>query len=163
VVPKIITTFLPALSAILPEKNLETKAPRKEYPIKRIVAWGEAISGNEEIRDWLTANNYPELAAFTYAINLRDDAREWLMTEGHPELMALVIGSEGGASACKWLRAHGYSKLALVAEGADNEDEAINTLLKEGHREWAMISLKIQYVKNNIQSDHDDVHRISTR
>ena len=30
---RIITTFLPALSAILPEKNLETNAPKVNKPI----------------------------------------------------------------------------------------------------------------------------------
>ena len=33
VVPIIITTLLPALSAIFPEKNLDTKAPRVNKPI----------------------------------------------------------------------------------------------------------------------------------
>ena len=33
----------------------------KKYPEKIVVAWGEAISGNIEIRDWLMKNNYPEL------------------------------------------------------------------------------------------------------
>ena len=72
----------------------------KQYPPKIIVAWGEAISGNTKIRDWLASNNYAELAMFTFALNLNEEARDWLMKEGHPELMALVMGSEGDEKAC---------------------------------------------------------------
>ena len=135
----------------------------KQYSPKIIVAWAEAISGNKKLRDWLASNGFAELSAFTYALNLHDDARSWLMTEGHPELMALIRGAEGEEKACIWLRENNFSKLALIAEGADNDDEAIRKLLLEGHREWAMISLKMRAVKNDIQSDHDDVHQFSTR
>lgn len=135
----------------------------KQYSPKIIVAWAEAISGNKKLRDWLASNGFAELSAFTYALNLHDDARSWLMTEGHPELMALIRGAEGEKKACIWLRENNFSKLALIAEGADNDDEAIRKLLLEGHREWAMISLKMRAVKNDIQSDHDDVHQFSTR
>ncbi len=135
----------------------------KQYSPKIIVAWAEAISGNKKLRDWLASNGYVELSAFTYALNLDESARSWLMTEGHPELMALIRGAEGEEKACKWLRKNNFSKLALIAEGADNDDEAVRQLLLDGNREWAMISLKIRSVKNNIQSDHDDVHKFSTR
>ncbi len=135
----------------------------KQYSPKIIVAWGEAISGNRKIRDWLVANGYVELAIFTFALNLNEEAREWLMKEGHPELMALVMGSEGDEKACAWLRKNSFSKLALIAEGADNDDEAIETLLKQGHKEWVMISMKIRGIKNAIQIDHDDWHKYSIR
>ena len=85
------------------------------------------------------------------------------MKEGHPELMALIRGAEGEKKACVWLRENKFSKLALIAEGADNDDEAVRQLLLDGNREWAMISLKMRSVKNDIQSDHDDVHKFSTR
>lgn len=135
----------------------------KQYSPKIIVAWGEAISGNTKLRNWLSANGFAELSTFTYALNLNDDARTWLMTEGHPELMALIRGTEGDKKACQWLRQNNFSKLALIAEGADNDNEAINKLLKDGHKEWVMISLKIRAVKNEIQTDNDDWHRFSTR
>ena len=47
---------------------------RFEYPPKILVAWGEAISGNGEIRDWLIKNGYPELGLFTFALRNKDDA-----------------------------------------------------------------------------------------
>ena len=146
------TKVLPYLYAIV-----------KQYPPKIIVAWGEAISGNLKIREWLAANNYPELAIFSSALNLNEDAREWLMKNGHTELMALVMGAEGDEKACVWLRANGFKKVALMAEGADNDQVAIEELLKGGHQEWVMISMKIRGVKNAIQRDQDDWHTYSTR
>ena len=37
----------------------------RQYPVKVLVAWGEAISGNAEFRDWLLGNGYPELGLFS--------------------------------------------------------------------------------------------------
>ena len=41
----------------------------RQYPIKVLVAWGEAISGNGEFRDWLLGNGYPELGLFVHALH----------------------------------------------------------------------------------------------
>ena len=43
-----------------------------QYPAKVLLAWGEAISGNREIRDWLMQNGYPELALTCHALHLDD-------------------------------------------------------------------------------------------
>lgn len=133
----------------------------RQYTTKIIVAWGEAISGNKKIKDWLKENGYPELSCFVYALQLQDSARKWLMDNNCPELMALVMGSEGDKKALNWLRANSYSKLALIAEGADNDNTAIEELLKMDEKEWAMISLKIRAVKNSIQEDNEDWHKQS--
>lgn len=135
----------------------------KSYEPKIIVAWGEAISGNVKIRKWLMGNGFPELATFCYALELHDEARDWLMKNNHPELMALVMGAEGDEKALNWLRRHSYSKLALIAEGADNDQSAVEELLIAGHKEWAIISMKIRAVKNDIQSSQDDWHSMSRR
>jgi len=132
-----------------------------QYPAKVLLAWGEAISGNSEIRDWLMANGYPELALTCHALRLTDSARSWLLANGHPHLMALVSGSEGNAQAIVWLDKFGFNFLKDVALGADNDDEAITRLLKANQREWAGISLKIRAVKNQIETEHNDMHRIS--
>ena len=78
----------------------------KKYPIKILVAWGEAISGNAELRNWLMGNGYPELGLFVHALQLDDKARQWLIQEGYPALMALCAGSEGDMHAVEWLRNH---------------------------------------------------------
>ena len=62
------------------------------YPIKIVLAWAEAVSGNEGIRTWLMENGYPELGLFVHALNNQDEARTWLMQNGFPHLMALING-----------------------------------------------------------------------
>ncbi len=132
-----------------------------EYPAKVLLAWGEAISGNQEIRDWLMSNGYPELALTCHALQHVESARSWLMSNAQPHLMALVRGSEGDARAVEWLEKFGYSYLKDVALGADNDDEAVTRLLKLNQREWAGIALKIRAVKNRIEAENNDMHRIS--
>ena len=134
-----------------------------QYPAKVLLAWGEAISGNLEIREWLMTNGYPELGLTCHALQLVDSARSWLMANGHPHLMALVSGCEGDKQALQWLEKFGYTYLKDVALGADNDDEAVKRLLKANQREWAGIALKIRAVKNQIESDNNDMHKISRR
>ncbi len=61
----------------------------------------------------------------------------------------------------EWLEKFGYSYLKDVALGADNDDEAVTRLLKLNQREWAGIALKIRAVKNRIEAENNDMHRIS--
>ena len=93
----------------------------RQYPVKVLVAWGEAISGNAEFRDWLLGNGYPELGLFVHALHNQDEARAWLLNEGFPELMALCNGAEGKGSAVQWLRNHDHPVLALMALAAGAE------------------------------------------
>ena len=134
-----------------------------QYPAKVLLAWGEAISGNLEIQEWLMTNGYPELGLTCHALQLVDSARSWLMANGHPHLMALVSGCEGDKQALLWLEKFGYTYLKDVALGADNDDEAVKRLLKANQREWAGIALKIRAIKNQIESDNNDMHKISRR
>jgi hypothetical protein len=74
-----------------------------------------------------------------------------------------VSGSEGDAQAIQWMEKFGFNYLKDVALGADNDDEAVTRLIKSGQREWAGIALKIRSVKNQIESDNNDMHKISRR
>lgn len=132
-----------------------------QYPAKVLLAWGEAISGNQPLKDWLAGNGYPELAMACHAVRNHRPSRLWLMEHRHEHLMALVRGCEGDRGAVAWLRNYGFTYLAWVAEGADNNDEAIKSLLQREQREWAGISLKIRSVKNQIEGDHNSLYKIS--
>ena len=132
-----------------------------QYPAKVLLAWGEAISGNRPLLNWLMKNGYQELGMTCHAIRLVDSARDWLMANGHPHLMALVNGAEGNKNAIVWLRQYGYTYLADMALGADNDDDAIQRLIAAEQREWAGVALKIRSVKNQIEERHNDVHSLS--
>ena len=130
----------------------------RQYPVKVLVAWGEAISGNRELRDWLLGNGFPELGLFVHAMHNQQSAREWLQQEGYPELLALCCGTEGDARAVQWLLNHGYLTLANMARAADNDDDAMRTLMEEPDRVWATLALKMRSIKNGIEDRHNDWH-----
>lgn len=132
---------------------------RTEYPAKVLLAWGEAISGNTGLRDWLIKNGYPELGIFTFALVNKPDARKWLMDNGHPHLMALINGIEGSAEALDWLDRNGMHVLRQVALTGDGEPDAFQWLLEHGHRELAMLGHKMHVVKRQIDEDHSDPHK----
>ena len=130
----------------------------RQYPVKVLVAWGEAISGNRELRDWLLGNGFPELGLFVHAMHNQQSAREWLQQEGFPELMALCCGTEGDARAVQWLLNHGHITLANMARAADNDDDAMRILMEEPDRIWATLALKMRSIKNGIEDRHNDWH-----
>ncbi|MCC6600188.1 MAG: hypothetical protein IT223_05890 [Crocinitomicaceae bacterium] len=132
-----------------------------EYSSKIILAWGEAIGGNKQIRDWLTENGYPELGIFVFALHHKKDAREWLMDNGYPHLMALINGAEGNQNARLWLRKYGYDIMEKMALAADNNEEAVVWLLQQGYKDMAIIAQKIRVVKNEIERRNNDMHSIS--
>lgn len=130
------------------------------YPVKIVVAWAEAIGGNNKIRDWLGKNGYPELYTFVYALKLKDEAKEWLMKNNYPHLVALIDGAEGNETARSWLLRNKFSILWHMALAADGDVESTNWLLKY-ERDFAMVALKIQMVKMDIETDNSDPHKIS--
>ena len=132
-----------------------------DYPAKVLLAWSEAIKGNPEIRDWLMKNGYPELGLFSFALRNNDEAREWLIKNNFPHLMALIRGCEGDPNAILWLRKFKLDTLVYVARAADNSEEAMTYLVSNNHLELARVAAQMRFVKNTIERDNNDVHKIS--
>jgi len=132
------------------------------YPAKVLLAWGEAISGNRKIREWLMANGYPELGVFVFALHNKEDAKEWLLENGHPHLAATIAGAEGKKDAVEWLKKYEFDVLVHVALTGDGNADSFKWLLDQGQREMAMVAKKIEEVKDMIERDNNDVHRISS-
>lgn len=132
---------------------------RTEYPAKILLAWGEAISGNAPLRDWLIKNGYPELGIFTFALRNKQDARQWLMRNGHPHLLAVITGIEGDQGALDWLDRNGMHVLRQVAMAGDGDEEAFKWLLAHDHRELAMLGRKMHVVKRGMDEDYLDPHK----
>ena len=135
---------------------------RLEYPAKILLAWGEAISGNREIRDWLIKHGYPELGIFTFALRNKHEAREWLMKNGHPHLMAVITGIEGDEKALQWLDDHEMHVLRKVALTGDGDTDSFRWLVDHGHRELAMIGTKMNRVKRDLDEKYGDIHHYPT-
>jgi len=130
------------------------------YPQKIMLAWIEAIGGNSEIRDWLLKNGYQELGLFIFALRNMYNARMWLMENGFPHLLALINGVEGNAQALTWLEANKYDLLKVIAVAADG-DAGAKKWLMINDKILAMLALKIEFVKDEIERDNNDVHKIS--
>jgi hypothetical protein len=143
-------------------KKHELSKMKTSYPTKIIVAWGESISGNSKIRDWLMANGYPELGIFVHALNNQNEARKWLLDNNHPHLMALINGCEGNINAINWLKKFEFDVLAHMALAADNHPKAYTWLIENDFREWAIVAEKIRLVKNDLDRRNNDVHSFST-
>ena len=62
----------------------------RPYPTKVLLAWAEAISGNDEFRDWLMGSEYPELGVFCHALHNEPTSRAWMRHAGHHVLIALL-------------------------------------------------------------------------
>lgn len=132
-----------------------------EYPSKIILAWAEAVKGNSKLRDWLMKNGYPELGIFTHALHNQDESIKWLFDNNHPHLAALAIGATGKPDALAWLRKYDLDILEKVALVADNDEFALHWLVKQGYKEFAHLGLNMRYVKNQIDLDNNDPHKIS--
>ena len=131
------------------------------YPSKILVAWAEAIGGNTKIREWLIKNGYAELGIFVFALRNKEDAKQWLFDNGFQHLAATINGAEGNPNAVNWLKKYGFEPLACVARSGDGDEEALKWLIRHGHKELAMIGKKIELVKDEIERDNNDIHKIS--
>ncbi len=129
------------------------------YPPKIIIGWGEAIGGNDKLRDYfLQSEDYKELGMFCYAIRLKDDAREWLMKNGYAHLMAMINGVEGNKEALHWLEKSGFQVLKHIALAGDGDPNSTEWLRKN-HKEFAIVAQRINTVKQEIEDNHNDVHK----
>ena len=129
----------------------------KKYPEKIIIAWGEAISGNLEVRDWLMKNKYPELGLFCHALYFDKSASDWLMKHA-PHLLATIKGVEGKNDAIRWLEINGFKLLAKVAKAADNDKEQMRWLMLND-KLFGLLAQRIKLVKDDIEEANNDVHR----
>ena len=91
-----------------------------EYPVKVLLAWGEAIDGKNEFRDFLMKSPYRELGIFCFALLNDRKSRKWLVKNNYGHLLATIEGVEGKDSALIWLKKNGFDTLFHFARSADS-------------------------------------------
>ena len=131
-----------------------------EYPSKVLIAWREAIGGNEEFRDFLIKSPYKELGIFCYAILNDKKSRKWLLDNNYAHLLATIEGIEGKESALVFLKKNGFDLLFHFARSADSWEDSQIWLQKKDKLLYA-ISLKIEYIKDEIELRNQDPHKIN--
>ena len=131
-----------------------------EYPSKVLVAWREAIGGNVEFRDFLIRSPYKELGIFCFAILNDKKSRKWLLDNNYAHLLATIEGIEGKDSALVFLKKNGFDLLFHFARSADSWKDSQIWLQKKDKLLYA-ISLKIEYVKDEIELKNQDPHKLN--
>lgn len=130
-----------------------------EYPSKVLIAWREAIGGNDEFRDFLIKSPYKELGIFCFAILNDKKSRKWLLDNNYAHLLATIEGIEGKESALVFLKKNGFDLLFHFARSADSWKDSQIWLQKKDKLLYA-ISLKIEYIKDEIDLRNQDPHKI---
>ena len=131
-----------------------------EYPSKVLVAWKEAIGGNVEFRDFLIRSPYKELGIFCFAILNDKKSRKWLLDNNYGHLLATIEGIEGKDSALVFLKKNGFELLFHFARSADSWKDSQMWLQKKDKLLYA-ISVKIEYVKDEIDLRNQDPHKLN--
>jgi len=106
-------------------------------------------------------NGFPELGLFHFALRNEDRSRDWLMNNKFPHLLAMIRGIEGDKEALKWLQAHGFDVMHDMALVGDRDETAYQKLLKDGLKVYALLAKKMQAVKDDIEMDNADWHKIN--
>jgi hypothetical protein len=131
-----------------------------EYPSKILIAWREAIGGNVEFRDFLIRSPYKELGIFCFAILNDKKSRKWLLDNNYGHLLATIEGIEGKDSALVFLKKNGFDLLFHFARSADSWKDSQTWLQKKDKLLYA-ISLKIEFIKDEIELRNQDPHKIN--
>jgi|TARA_B100000900_G_scaffold320425_1_gene279645 hypothetical protein len=131
-----------------------------EYPSKILIAWREAIGGNVEFRDFLIRSPYKELGIFCFAILNDKKSRKWLLDNNYGHLLATIEGIEGKESALVFLKKNGFDLLFHFARSADSWEDSQTWLQKKDKLLYA-ISLKIEFIKDEIELRNQDPHKIN--
>ena len=145
---------------------MSNKKPKKiilkklEYPSKVLIAWREAIGGNIEFRDFLIRSPYKELGIFCFAVLNDKKSRKWLLDNNFGHLLATIEGIEGKDSALINLKKNGFDLLFHFARSADSWKDSQIWLQKRDKLLYA-ISLKIEYVKDEIDLRNQDPHKLN--
>jgi hypothetical protein len=129
------------------------------YPIKIIIAFGEAISGNLKIMNWLLKNGYPELGALANAIQTSHTAYDWLVNNKFLHYAAFCSAVYNDENALLWLKKYKFDFLVTLAEASMGDDIAYIKLKKENNLPFYIIAKKIQFIRNQKIDDHYDYHK----
>ena len=106
-------------------------------------------------------NGYSELGLFHFALRNEDRSRQWLLDNKFPHLMALINGIEGNKKALEWLKVHGFETLFKMALIGDGHEDVYEELKQSEFKLFAILAKKMQIVKDEIEEQNNDIHRIS--
>lgn len=132
----------------------------KEYPLKILVAFGEAVDNNVKIHQWLLDNGYPELAALVSCLRGKREAEEWLKKNKFNHLLAFHYAVYDDENARKWLAIYKYNTLARLADATNGHKPAMEYFRKTNQNIFIRLAIKIKKLKDQVIFDANDYHKI---
>ena len=100
------------------------------------------------------------MGIFCFAILNDQKSRKWLLDNSYGHLLATIEGIEGKDSALVFLKKNGFDLLFHFARSADSWKDSQIWLQKKDKLLYA-ISLKIEYVKDEIELRNQDPHKLN--
>ncbi len=134
------------------------KSRMLEYDIKILLAFGEAINGNEKIFSWLLNNGYPELSALSWSIRGSDEAFQWLMKNKFPQLAALDSAIDNSEKAYQWLKENEYFFLIIFADACHGKPEAIKWLRENNLEVFIRLGKIVKDLRDSQTFDYHKIH-----
>jgi len=131
-----------------------------KYPPKILIAFGEAISRNVKIHEWLFKNGYPELGALASSLQADEKGFDWLMKNGYPQFAAFCNAIDEDKIAYDWLINNKFNLLIILHDAAYERLEAIKWLKDKNLEIFIVIAAKIRELKANQHRDYEDYHKI---
>jgi len=131
----------------------------KEYPSKILLAWSEAIKGNEAIADWLIQNGFAELVMFIRSLKGSREADKWLFENNFPEYVAAVEYINGKKEAGDWLDKYHMTVLKMIADTAIGVKEAEMWLMHKKLKEVVIVAIRLRHLVEEMDRDLGDVHK----
>lgn len=137
--------------------NLKMQRGRLEtYPTKILLAFTEAVGGNEDLFEWLLKNGYPELALLSKSIRGGEASNQILIQQNFPQFAAFDAAIHGDVNAIIWLKKHKFVFLIRLADASRGTEIALKWFAKKDLKIFIMLSKKI---KSFIDSQVFDVHK----
>ncbi|MFO8054842.1 MAG: hypothetical protein R6U19_06735 [Bacteroidales bacterium] len=131
-----------------------------EYPVKILVAFGEAVSDNDKIHRWLVENEYPELAALVSCLRRDRQAEEWLQRHNFQHFVAFHYAVYQDDDARMWLYKYRFKTLALLADAVNKDKRAVEIFRKKKLYVFIRLAYKIKKLKEQVLFDASDYHKM---
>lgn len=130
------------------------------YPKKILLAWSQAISGNEKIAKWLLENGYPELICVIDFLWGSTKAGEWFKKNKllHWRAFCDYLGDED-PRARAFLEKSGYELLALLGDAVHEKKPALMYFNQNGMTEMSLLAQSLNKLLYNIEFDTNMIYR----
>ncbi|MCD6178439.1 MAG: hypothetical protein J7K39_00895 [Bacteroidales bacterium] len=126
------------------------------YPTKILLAFTEAVGGNEDLFEWLLKNGYSELALLSKSLRGGEVSNQILIQKKFPQFAAFDAAIHGDVKAIIWLKKHNFIFLIRLADASRGTEIALNWFKKQDLKIFIMLAKKI---KSFVDSQTYDVHK----